>query len=1097
MLARTARGKIAAESLSGQHFQFLAEQPRPVRQSGSVRQEVAEIEESLVTNLQKLAEAANLSLADAVLAGFAILLWRYTGETQFDVVIDVERSITDGARKRVARINIPDDAHFMQVLVSTAQAKVAAAAEDGLDETQSSLWFWAESRREPPSLLHRELSLDLGLSLEETERWGKLVLWYSADLFEQAPPVRMLQGLKTLLEGAVTSPQTSVRLLPILSDEERTQVLSDWNHTESDVWRGECLHALVEDQAQRTPHSPAVEHEGARLSYADLNTRANQLARHLSAMGASPKSNIGICLEPSADFAVATLAVLKTGCACVPLDPKYPADRIAHMLEDAGIRLVLTHPGTLRVTLPNGVTRIDLSKRRNEVDRQSGENLDCPVSSSDLAYIIYTSGSTGKPRGVLLSHAGLANYNVASARYYEMSDRDRLLQFCSLSFDAAVEEVFATLCSGATLVFRSKDMPLDVPGFLARVRREKITVLDLPTAYWHEWVSQFGELREPIPNCLRLVIVGGEKALASALTTWRQARHGVRWVNTYGPTEASIAVTRYDPEQEHPNSAPPNVSIGRPIENCRVYLLDRDRNPVPIGTPGELYIGGIGVAQGYLNRPELTAQKFIQDPFSSDPVARLYQTGDMARFLEDGLIEYLGRQDEQVKVRGFRIELGEIEEVLAQHSLLNESAVIAMNDAVQGKILVAYCSGASHGKPEAGDLRAFVSGRLPQYMVPSGFVVLDALPKTPNGKIDRRSLSRMEPPRPISGNVIDLPTKKLETQLQKIWEDTLGRKPIGIRENFFELGGHSLLAARLMQKVSRIHGKTVPLALLFEAPTIEKLADLLERNEWAQQWSCLVPIQSQGSQPPFFCVHGVGGNVVGFRELARLMSPDYPFYGFQAQGLDGSRQPFAEIEEMAAHYIREMRGVQPEGPFLLGGYSFGGLVAYEMARQLFAGGEEVALLALLDTYPGELEAVTTSIWKLLLEPKRLRMLSDVPKTAKRSIQRRVKEMFLSKTLKDVLAANHGASARYVLQPYEGKTTLFRAEQSSLRAFDDPHAAWSNSARGGLQIEEISGDHGDILMVPQVGELATKLKAAIDASATERSETETSEEQALA
>jgi aspartate racemase len=355
----------------------------------------------------------------------------------------------------------------------------------------------------------------------------------------------------------------------------------------------------------------------------------------------------------------------------------------------------------------------------------------------------------------------------------------------------------------------------------------------------------------------------------------------------------------------------------------------------------------------------------------------------------------------------------------------------------------------------------------------------------------------MEPPASVASKSVDQPATTLQMQLKKIWEDTLGRKPIGIRENFFELGGHSLLAARLMQKVSRLVDKTVPLALLFDAPTIEKLAEVLDRNEWGQQWSCLVPIQPEGTRPPIFCVHGVGGNVVGFRELARLMTPDYPFYGFQAQGLDGSRAPFTNIEEMAAHYIREMRGVQPEGPFFLGGYSFGGLVAYEMARQLYAGGEEVALLALLDTYPGELEAVTTSIWKLLLEPKRLRALSDVPKTAKKSVQRRVKRLFLSKTLKDVLQANHGASARYELQPYEGKTTLFRAEQSSLRAFDDPHAAWASLAVGGLQIEEISGDHGDILMMPQVGELAKKLKVAIDNAVAERTASETREEEALA
>ena len=879
--------------------------------------------------------------------------------------------------------------------------------------------------------------------------------------------------------------------------DERTQIRKDWNSSQSDVWRGECLHTLFENEAKRSPDNVAVEHEGVRLSYADLNAKANQLAHYLISWGVVAHSHIGICLEPSTDFAVATLAVLKAGCACVPLDPRYPADRIAYMLKDSGAKFVLTQAEVLRADVPAGVKTVLLSKTRAEVGRHSRLNPDQNVSASDTAYIIYTSGSTGKPRGVMLAHAGLANYNLAAARFYELDSSDRVLQFCSLSFDAAVEEIFATFAGGATLVFRSKDLPLDVPGFLHWVRREKITVLDLPTAYWHEWVSQFDELRDAIPNGLRLVIVGGEKALASALAAWRQVRHGVRWVNTYGPTEASIAVTRYDPAEEQAELSLANVPIGRPIENCRVYVLDPDGNPVPVGVAGELYVGGIAVAQGYLNRPDLTAQKFARDPFSLESDARLYRTGDMARFLGNGLLEYLGRQDDQVKVRGFRVELGEIEELLAQHSSVAETAVVAFDDPTQGKTLVAYCSPVGSGRPGTGELRSFVASKLPQYMVPTVFVILEDLPKTPNGKIDRRSLSQMQPPTPVPGNVIDLPTTALQNQLNKIWEETLGRKPIGIRDNFFELGGHSLLAARLMQKISRMLGKTVPLGLLFEAPTVEKLALLLERDEWAQRWSCLVPIQPQGSRPPFFCVHGVGGNVVGFRDLARLMSPDYPFYGFQAQGLDGVRSPFSQIEEMAAHYIREMRSVQPEGPFFLGGYSFGGLVAYEMARQLHEGGEEVALLALLDTYPGELETVTTSIWKLFLEPKRLGLLSDVPKTAKKSVQRRVKGLFLSRTLKEVLRAHQGASARYLLRPYKGKTTLFRAEQSSLRAFDDPHAAWENLAVGGLQIEEISGDHGDILMVPQVDELATKIKVAIDQRIAARAAAESREEEALA
>jgi aspartate racemase len=863
------------------------------------------------------------------------------------------------------------------------------------------------------------------------------------------------------------------------------------------VWKGQCLHELFEEQANNSPQNAAAEHDGVRLSYAELNARANQLAHYLLNTASVPRSHIGICLEPSTNFAIATLAILKAGCVCVPLDPRYPADRISYMLEDAGVRLVLTHRDTFRTPLPSGVAALDLSKAGNLLNRQSRENPYQKVSSSDVAYIIYTSGSTGKPRGVLLPHAGLSNYNLASAQYYQISACDRVLQFCSLSFDAAVEELFIALSSGATLVFRSKEMPLDVPGFLNWVHREKITVLDLPTAYWHEWVSQFGELRDPVPNGLRLVIVGGEKALAGALASWRKLPHRVRWVNTYGPTEASIAVTRYDPDEEQPCSFSPSIPIGRPIENCRVYVLDPDQNLVPTGVAGELYIGGTAVAHGYINQPELTAQKFVRDPFSEDPDARLYRTGDLVRFLENGVIEYLGRQDDQVKIRGFRVEPGEIEELLATHPLVGENAVVAVDDPAQGKTLIAYYSPAGQRSPEVSDLRTFVGSKLPQYMVPAAFVVLETLPKTPNGKIDRQVLSRIERPADVACELLAPPTTILEDQLKKIWEDTLGRKPIGIRDNFFELGGHSLLAARLMQRISRILDKTVPLALLFEAPTIEKLADVLERNEWAEQWSCLVAVQPEGTQPPFFCVHGVGGNVVGFRELARLMSPEFPLYGFQSQGLDGTRAPLARIQDMAAHYIREMRVVQPEGPFFLGGYSFGGLVAYEMARQLRAGGEDVALLALLDTYPGELEGVTTSIWKLLMEPKRLGALSGVRRTAKKSVERRVKRLFLSGTLRRVLQANQKASADYVLEPYEGKITLFRADQSSLRAFDDPHAAWSGLAAGGLQIQEISGDHGDILTVPQVDELAKKLKAVIENVLANHKRSETHEEEALA
>lgn len=378
-------------------------------------------------------------------------------------------------------------------------------------------------------------------------------------------------------------------------------------------WADWCLHQLVEARAKSSPTAVAVEHESDRLTYAELNGRANQFARFLGAQ-IPPKSFVGVCLPSSIDFVVASLAILKAGCTCVPLDPKYPADRLAYMVEDASVSVVFANAGLAGRFSSARVRLIDPARIGDEVRRQSAENCEMAGAPSDIAYLIYTSGSTGKPRGVLLAHAGLANYNLAAANYYRLSAKDRVLQFCSLSFDAALEEIFATLVAGATLVLRSAAMPLDVPGFLSWVSQKKISVLDLPTAYWHEWASQFGELSDPVPNCLRLVIVGGEKALAGALATWRKHSR-VRWVNTYGPTEASIAVTRYDPDEEHSQLAQDNIPTGRAIENCEIYVLDSNQRAVPHGVPGELYIGGVSVAHGYLNRPELTAEKFILNPF--------------------------------------------------------------------------------------------------------------------------------------------------------------------------------------------------------------------------------------------------------------------------------------------------------------------------------------------------------------------------------------------------------------------------------------------------------------------------------------------------
>jgi len=862
--------------------------------------------------------------------------------------------------------------------------------------------------------------------------------------------------------------------VPVLTEAEKRQILVEWNQTARD-YPCKCLFELIEAQAARLPEHPAVICRTQTLTYGEFNARANQWAHYLRSRGVGPGERVGICLESSTDFAIVVLAVLKSGAACVPLDPNYPEERRAYMLQDVRARVLISEKGMSPEAALNGcelMVPADLSK---VLSSQPTTNPGSTATPDDTAYVIYTSGSTGKPRGVLLAHAGLVNYNTNAARFYSITPDDRVLQFCSVSFDIALEELFITWLSGATLILRTDETPLAIPEFLEWIEQQRITVLDLPTAYWHEWVHEFAELNNMVPPELRLVIVGGEKPSSQAYTRWRDAvASRVRWINTYGPTEASICATAFEPAFDPGAPIPDNIPIGRPLPNTRVYVLDHHLNPVAVGVAGELHIAGVGVAKGYFNRPELTAEKFIPDPFAAQPGARLYKTGDLARYLPSGDIEFLGRMDYQIKIRGFRVELGEIETVLSKHPAVREVAVVAREDAQGDKRLVAYFVAKQGWQVLASDLRSHLQAQLPDHMVPSAFVGLQTMPLTPNGKINRRGLPAPELDAARDGFAI--PTDALQSQLLPLWQDVLGKKAIGIRDNFFELGGHSLLAARLMHRIGQILGKTLPLAMLFEAPTIEQLAAILSQNGWSRHWSSLVPIQAGGSQPPFFCVHGIGGNVLGFRELAARMSPDYPFYGLQSQGLDGKHPCHTSLEQMAAHYLNEIRSVQPQGPYFLGGFSFGGLVAYEMARQLLAQGEQAALLVLFDTYPGASTANGTSLLRQILQPSLQHWLHDLPKAARKKIRRSIRSLSVPQLLKDVRDSNRVAAACYKLQPYAGRATLVRATEK-VRETVDPHAAWTHLVHS-LDIVEIASDHYDILVDPAVDQLAEQLKACI-------------------
>src|SRR5579872_607667 len=878
----------------------------------------------------------------------------------------------------------------------------------------------------------------------------------------------------------MTRPQSSAMMTSGLTEPERHRILVEWNDTAKPYPSDKCVHELVEAQASQNPSAIAAEHESRQLNYGDLNSRANQLARLLQAKGVGRDVPVGVCLRRSLELPVALLAVLKAGGACLPLDPDYPKDRLAHILQDSQAPVVITSRG-LQPDLAGNAEALFLESDWKILSGQSPENLTRSANAEDLAYIIYTSGSTGKPKGVMLTHRGLVNHGTASIDLYGLTPRDRMLQFASISFDIAIEEIFPTWFACGAVVLRSDDMPLDAADFLRWIGQKQVTALDLPTAYWHELVHGAAETQEHLPDCLRLVIVGGEKASASAYVTWLKIGGGrVRWVNTYGPTEGSVIASAYEPDPARP--FPENLPIGRPIANVQLYVLDSDLQPVPVGEAGELHIGGAGVARGYLNQPELTNAKFIADPFSASPSGRLYKTGDMVRYLPDGNIEFQGRVDFQVKIRGFRIELGEIESVLEKHPAVAQAVVTARE--VNGvKRLAAYVITLGDSV-NSSEVRRYVKDSLPEYMVPADFVFLKCFPLTPNGKVDRRALPEPAPSDEEKSEDFVVPRDESEAAMANLWEQVLGKKPIGVRDNFFELGGHSLLAIRLTRQIEKSFGKKLTITALLQAPTVESLVRLVKDDN--PPWSPLVPLQTAGSRPVFFFVHGLGGTVMRFHELAKHMVPDQPFHCFQAQGMDGKLPCLNRVEDMAELYLEHMRATQPRGPYFLGGYSFGGLVALEMARRLRARSEEIGLLTLVDTYlPGPTE--NQSLLGRFLSLSGAQKWAYLKKRAVRygrGIKRRIVALYLPPAIKAVREACAIAEREYQPKLYEGDIVIFRASEKALRGLDDPRGGWQKYAAGTVEIHEVDGDHGNILNDPQVKLLAAQVRARLEKAQSE-------------
>ncbi|MEM9482660.1 MAG: amino acid adenylation domain-containing protein [Cyanobacteria bacterium P01_F01_bin.116] len=1208
-----------------QPLELFTDFPRPTQ--SSYRGDIASIHlpDSLAERLNILGRQNQTTLFMTLLAAFKVLLFRYTAQT--DIAVGTP----------IANRSRPEHANVLGFLVNTLVLRTdldgKKSFESLLDQVRMTALEAYDHQDLPFELLvehlnpERDLSyhplfqvmfqvsnrsssdtpeqaqtfklldvetrtanFDLTLEVEETDSGLIAEIEYSCDLFKPETIGRMLKHYKTLLEGIVANPQQPIDKLPVLTMEERQQLLNGWNRAQSSIgpektirsysrtvdlslslkatddglignlthwgdrtnaaaiaailqqylpqlqriaseedyrppeqltlehsnishlnvtWNTpakaqngpiKCLHEYFVEQVKRSPNQIALSYKDQQLTYAELNARANQVAHHLINQGVKPDMPVGICCERSLEMIIALLAVLKAGGAYLPLDPNYPQERLEYIMKDAQVAIVITQ-SPLRSKLLNIQTHIlclDIALPLLDNNHHSEPQVD--IAPHHLAYIIYTSGSTGRPKGVMIEHQAAAHYVQATIAQYDITPADCVLQFASISFDVAIEEIFTSLLTGARLQLRTADMISTSSQFLRCCQEWDVTVLNLPTAYWHQLVTDIANNQFQLPLSVRLMVIGGERALPSLVKVWQQQVGDYPpLINAYGPTETTVTATGCWISSD--TEILQEVPIGKPFANTEIYILDKYRQPVPVGVPGELYIGGNSLARGYLNRPDLTELKFIPHPYSRDANARLYKTGDQVRYLSDGNIEFLGRVDNQVKIRGFRIELGEVESALLLYPGVRETIVVVREDTPGNPQLIGYVVPSSEQQVSSLDLKGFLQQRLPSYMVPAKVVPLETLPLTPNNKIDVRALPAPSSIMTEEEMVYVAPRTPLEDTLAKIWAEILGLPKVSIQTSFFELGGHSLQAIQAIAQITNSLEVELPISALFQAPTVEQMAKLLGETSAKVSWSPLVPLQARGTKQPFFAIHGGHGEVLFYQLLAEYLGQDQPFYALRARGNDYPDMPHQDIKEMAACYVEAMRKIQPEGPYRLGGTSLGGIVAFEMAQQLRTLGQTTELLVLFDT--GGFDDFT---WPLPLHQRMINAFRYIPKyglaDTRKRLSLRILKLFTidsavefyratgtlprrsshaMRVWETVWEANLDALEEYIPQTYDGSLTLLRAigDGSFMWNKHEPDYGWGRYALGGVNYHDVPGTHIGIFQEPHVEQLACIMKQLLD------------------
>ena len=1119
-----------------------ADRPRPAVQRFTGARHCLALPPALSAALRGLARREGTSLFMVLLAAFEVLLYRYTGQT--DIALgtvsagrgrpEIERLLGFFANPLCLRADVSGDPAFRELLMRVREESLEALAHDDVpfetlvkalgverDAGRNPLFQVAFSLEAPRAAVPEgweagHLDVDTGTSkfdfyLELDERPDTIVgrIVYRTDLFEPATIARLAHHYERLLAAVVADPGHTISALPLLDDAERQQLLA-WSTAPAPYPDTATVHELVAAQVARTPDAVAVIAGDQRLTYAELSARAGRLAARLRRRGVGRDVPVGVYLERSPDLVVALLGVLQAGGAYVPLDPSYPADRIRFMLGEAGAAVTVTNAALAERARVSGIDPIVLDELDTgaEAVPAGGE----PAGPDSLAYIMFTSGSTGRPKGVAVPHRGIVR--LVFGQSFARLDSSRTVIFASTpSFDVSTFELWGPLLHGGRCVLHPPGVP--TPETLRTLIRDHAA-----TTLWLT-ASLFNALIDAAPESLRgldELLAGGEALSPAHVRRAQAALPGTTIVNGYGPTECTTFACCHrlaGPLAESAGSVP----IGRPIVNTEAFVLDAHRQLAPPGALGELYLGGPGLARGYVNRPELTSERFVPHPFDSTPGARLYRTGDLVRRRLDGALEFLGRADSQVKIRGFRIELGEIETVLASHPAVREAVVLARERGPGDRVLVAYVVPRA-AMPGDESLREHLRARLPAFMIPFAFVKIPAVPLTPVGKVDRAALPA---PVPAASPARRLSARDpLEARLLALWEEVLGIRGIGVKDDFFALGGHSLVAVRLMRQIERLFGQALPLNVLYTHPTVEDVARLLLRRERDRFRLPAQVLQEDGGRPPLFFFHG-DLNGAGFycRDLARHLGPDQPVYAIHPLGLDGGRVP-ATIEAMAEEHLKLIREVQPHGPYQIGGYCNGGLVAYETARRLAEAGERVQPVVLIaaaaDTRLRRVRSLVRGLARWLglgeeettdyfgrmryladrlaaLRPRaRLALALETAATLAHEMLARVRGAPLSLFARTPIPADAGTSVRvadellshetyaryftavmaYVPRPFAGRLMVFWPEQEAPRHPRARQLGWAPLAEH-VEVIWVPGDHHTV--VTQHAELIARMTLA--------------------